>query len=576
MKHDKEEKKRNVKIRSLFERGTRDGFITYSDINNALSLSVLSPQRLDNLIDAMAKARIDIRERQLKNDRYGDNVNEKKKNPSRARGDVNSYLYFSQLSGLPLLTREGEVEIGIRIEQAQDELRDLILDSGAILYELITLDPRIRTGDIRFIDLRYGSYQGREEQEKRVVHQIIHKVSALEHKRLSLYESLYDGRFSKEEKRAIIRQIKSIRSEVRRQLSALRISSGFWRETLARLKQLAARLGSTSQPSLVSRPYSSKRATSIRFSPNSAVEQVELLNHLSDYRVRERFRRDRSTSSVRGGRNYLEKYIGIKVDDLPRIVRRIEAAYDKAERAKAEMVEANLRIVVTFAMKFVEKPIPLADLIQEGNIGLMRAVEKFDYRLGHRFSTYAIWWIRHAMKRAIIDHAQPIHLPVRTNEHLWKIARFSNQYINKLGREPTAQELAKGLGLSLRKINDTLDAPNSVLSLDSPLAGKFDRPLGDFVVDASVEPEDDKMIRKERAAYTNKILKVLSKRELYVIRKRYGIGRSGDHTLREIGEDLGVSRERIRQIEAEALEKLRTRSARLGLDSSCNEQSAIG
>jgi RNA polymerase primary sigma factor len=285
-------------------------------------------------------------------------------------------------------------------------------------------------------------------------------------------------------------------------------------------------------------------------------------------------RAGRPARSTRSNRIYVEKTVGIKASEIPRSARRISEAYRKAERAKAEMVEANLRIVVTFAMKFIEKPIPLADLIQEGNLGLIRAVEKFDYRRGHRFSTYAIWWIRHAMKRAIIDHSQPIHLPVRTNEQLWKIARVSNQFVNRRGREPTAVELSKALGISLRKVKDTLETPNAMLSLDSPLKSNFDRPLSEFVVDPSVEPEDDKIIRKERAAYTNKILKVLSKRELYVIRKRYGIGRGGDHTLREIGKDLGVSRERIRQIESEAIEKLRNRSSRLGFESVRNEHCA--
>ncbi len=578
MNSDKEAKKRNAKIKQLLERGARDGFITYGDVNDAFSSAALSPQALDKFVAAAKKAEIDIREPEQQNvsESASGLSNERgtQSNAHQGRAADNSYVYFSQLSGLPLLTREGEVELGKRIEQTENALRDLILESGVVLYELINLDPRIRTGDIRFIDLRYGSYGVTEEQEKKIVHRIVNNASALEAKRLRLINSFYtDGR-SIEGKKSLTRQIERLRSEVQRELSVLRISSGFWRETVFRLNKAANQIAVSRERAEVGSAAGDLAHGSVSVESNRALDRTDRFTHRVARRSGTRFRTGHSVRSARSERILVEKYTGIKASDLSANARRISEGYRKAERAKAEMVEANLRIVVTFAMKFVEKPIPLADLIQEGNLGLIRAVEKFDYRRGHRFSTYAIWWIRHAMKRAIIDHAQPIHLPVRTNEQLWKIARVTNQFVNKRGREPTANELSKELGVSLRKIKDTLDTPNTMLSLDSPLKNNFDRPLSEFVVDASVEPEDDKIIRKERAAYTNKILKVLSKRELYVIRKRYGIGRGGDHTLREIGKDLGVSRERIRQIEAEAIEKLRNRSNRLGVESVRSENCA--
>jgi len=549
-------------MKALFERGARDGFITYSDVNQAISSTKLSPQMLDKFVAAATKAEIDIREQeqQSSSEHTGILSNERSAKPHAFRGRAahNPDVYFSQLGSLPLLTREGEVELGKRIEQTENELRDLILESGVVLYELIHLDPRIRTGDIRFIDLRFGAYQVNEEQEKKIVHKIVYSASALETKRSRLINSLYANGHSSDGKKSTIRQIERLKADLRQQLSDLRISSGFWRETVARINKAANTIA----------------ASTSTINTNPVAYEIM---HGSDDADPGRLSRSivgHSLRTARSDRIFIEKYTGIKASDLSSTARRISEAYKRAERAKAEMVEANLRIVVTFAMKFVEKPIPLADLIQEGNLGLIRAVEKFDYRRGHRFSTYAIWWIRHAMKRAIIDHAQPIHLPVRTNEQLWKIARVTNQYVNKRGREPTVAELSKALGISLRKIKDTLDTPSAMLSLDTPLKSNFDRPLSDFVVDSSVEPEDDKISRKEREAYTNKILKVLSKRELYVIQKRYGMGRGGDHTLREIGKDLGVSRERIRQIEAEAIEKLRNRSNRLGFESVRNEYCA--
>jgi RNA polymerase primary sigma factor len=560
------------RLRKLFERGARTGYITYTDINRALSAETLSPKKLDKLLGGVTKANIEIRETRKEHDSYSlsNALTKDSETPKKAtfnHRDLTGYLYFSQLTNLPLLTREGEVELGIQIEQSQNELKDILLGSGMILTELINIDPRIRTGDIRFVDLPYSVDAEGPRQDKKIIHQIINRVSALEEKRAVLVDSLCSEGHSLPEKKRLAQRIERLRSEQRQQLGQVRISSRFWHQSVERLRKAVYELDEL------------KRSTGKRGVPLDfpSVSYLPLRDHASpdfnganrsanpiNHKANRRLRPGGLDHPYRAHAFFIEKSTGIKANELPQLARRVEGAFAKAEKAKAEMVEANLRIVVTFATKFMEKPIPLADLIQEGNLGLIRAVEKFDYRRGHRFSTYAVWWIRHAMKRAIIDHSQPIHLPVRTNENLWKISRVSRQIVNRQGREPTVAELSKELGISERKVKDTLDTPGAVLSLDAPIKDAFDRPLGDFVEDPSVEPEDDKMIRKERAAYTNKILKVLSKRERYVIRRRYGIGRDGDHTLREIGDELGVSRERIRQIEAEALEKLRNKTIRSG------------
>ncbi|MGD8530897.1 MAG: RNA polymerase sigma factor RpoD, partial [Syntrophobacterales bacterium] len=472
---------------------------------------------------------------------------------------------------------EGEVEIAKLIERGEEEVIDAIIATPIGVRKILNLREKIALEKLRVrdvlknLDEDFVEYTSAEEdKEKERLLELLEEVQHLYEENLKLEKLVLTNRAEGKAQEADEEALRVSKERIAELLKNLRLEKRQVDKIVSKLRSCVVRIEKSEREIERCMIRTGKPVQELRRLFRHVKSNPDSLDQIAkDLGLKpEEFLEMEKT--IKNGRRRIRRIgqeANMDVRSLKEIVHRVNAGELKAKEAKRELVEANLRLVVSIAKKYTNRGLQFLDLIQEGNIGLMKAVDKFEYQRGYKFSTYATWWIRQAITRAIADQARTIRIPVHMIETINKLIRTSRYLVQELGREPTPEEIADKMEFPLEKVRKVLKIAKEPISLETPIGEEEDSHLGDFIEDKKVTSPVDAVINLNLSEQTRKVLSTLTPREEKVLRMRFGIGEKADHTLEEVGQDFLVTRERIRQIEAKALRKLRHPSRRKKLKS---------
>ncbi|MEZ4704788.1 MAG: RNA polymerase sigma factor RpoD [Bdellovibrionota bacterium] len=557
-------------FQNLIDAGKEKGYLTYEEVNRVLPHEVVQSEQLDDIMVLFGELDIAIVDSEKQGKAHIDRIkaelpdNQESEKAQAVRSNDPVRMYLKRMGAVALLTREGEVEIAKKIEEGEDEVLEILIRSTVGTKEVLLIGEKLKKGTIRVKDLVRGIEEDDEtfdeEGHTKDVLKLIDKIKRINRDNTKLVEDKKSFKTT-DKKKELRDKLEKNHVKMFSTLKEINLNRKWINRIVSKIKNMLLKIERAERSIAAAEENTQKNLKELKIlfkeSKKGKIESKKVQKTLKDTSLEDLVEIEKSVKNAEKLLNKVQEDAGMTPKQLQDMYKKLEHGERVADIAKAQLIEANLRLVVSIAKKYTNRGLQFLDLIQEGNIGLMKAVDKFEYRRGYKFSTYATWWIRQAITRAIADQARTIRIPVHMIETINKLVRTSRALVQELGREPQPEEIAEKMELPLEKVRKVLKIAKEPISLETPIGEEEDSHLGDFIEDKNAINPSDAVVGMSLSEQTRKVLATLTPREEKVLRMRFGIGEKSDHTLEEVGQDFDVTRERIRQIEAKALRKLR-------------------